>query len=245
MSHIDHCGSSEDDAKARARGRRSALFSAFALVLIGASSPCMASERTTRLSPFDKLEVSVPAHYVIVNGSAANARIIGTTDVLKKIAVEQYSDKVRIFALDNIQTQELRIEVTTVGLKYLDIEGAGDVEAKGFDGPDFSLHIGGASNLTLTALKVNKFKLDISGSGSVSVSGQALSQEVKLNGAAQYRATELISDKVKLRVEGAGDVEVFARERLDVAASGASTVRYRGDPKVSQDIDGASSITKM
>jgi Putative auto-transporter adhesin, head GIN domain len=245
MSRIDCAFSSEDEAEARARRRRTALFAALALVLIGASSPSMAAERTTRLSPFDKLELSVPAHYVIVNGGAPSVRIITSSDVLKKIAVEQYSDKVRIFVLDHIQAQELRIEVTTVGLKYLDLEGAGDVEAKGFDGPDFTLHIGGASNLTLTSLKVNKFKLDISGSGSVNVSGQALTQEVKMNGAAQYRATELISDKVKLRVEGASDVEVFARDRLDVAVSGASSVRYRGDPKVTEDIEGAASITKM
>jgi hypothetical protein len=245
MSSVEAGISLSDEGRSRIARRRAALLSVLGLIVAGAPSVSLAGEKAVRLNPFDKLELSVPAHYVIVNGGAPSVRIVTSSDVLKKIAVEQYSDKVRIFVVDHIQVQELRIEVSTVGLKSLNLEGAGDVEAKGFDGPDFSLHVGGASNLTLTSLKVDQFKLDISGSGSVNVSGQALKQDVKMDGAAQYQASELVSDRVKLRVEGACAAEVFARERLDVAVSGASSVRYRGDPKVSESVEGASSLTKM
>jgi hypothetical protein len=222
-----------------------ALFAAGSVLFV-AISPASAAQRAYRLQPFSALELDLPAHYVIRNANAAGVQIQGPPEVIDRIVVEQHDDRTAIYVIGNISIQgELLISVDTVGLTALEVNGAGRVEATGFGGSEFSLKQQGAADVSLTALDVDKLRVEIQGSGKLSASGRATKERMRLAGAGEYRASNLAADSVEVKLEGAGDVEVMARRKLDVRISGAGNVRYLGDPKLEKDIEGAGTVSRM
>ena len=229
-----------------AAAARRALLVAAPFLLLGASTLVSAAERAYRLAPFSALELDLAARYVVRNGSAASALIRARADVIERIVVEQHDDRVRIFVPGVLSDAgQIVIEVNTVGLKELDIKGAGDVEARGFNGPEFNLKLPGAADVSLAALDVDKLRVEMDGSGKIEASGRASSERVRIGGAGEFRAADLAADRVDVKLDGVGNVEVMAREKLDVRLNGSGTVRYRGDPKLSSHIDGAGTIERM
>jgi hypothetical protein len=225
---------------------RRALFIAISVLFTAASPFASAADRAYRLQPFSILELNLASRYVVRNASAPSALIRGRPEVIDRIVVEQHDDRVRIFVPGVLSDPgQIVIEVNAVGLKELDVKGAGEVEARGFNGPEFSLHLPGAANVNLSALDVDKLRVEMDGSGTIRASGRASSERVRIGGAGEFHAADLSADSVEVKIEGVGNVEVMARERLDARISGAGTVLYRGDPKVETRIDGAGTVGRM
>jgi len=233
-------------AVARFYALRRVIFVATSIVFSIAPAFALAAERAYRLAPFSALELNLAARYVVRNGSAASVLIRGRPEVLERIVIEEHDERVRIFVPGVLSDAgQLLIEVETVGLKELQVKGAGEVEARGFSGRDFLLQLPGAANVKLDALDVDKLRVEMDGSGSIEASGRASTERVQIGGAGVFHAADLAADSVEVKVQGVGDVEVMAREKLDVHLSGAGTVRYRGEPKLKTQIDGAGSVERM
>ena len=66
------------------------------------------------------------------------------------------------------------------------------------------------------------------------IAGRTAAQTIEISGAGDYRAEDLASDTAKVAVSGAGRVVVRVAKTLDVDLSGAATVEYIGDPKVTR-----------
>ena len=233
-------------AVARFYALRRVIFVATSIVFSTAPAFALAAERAYRLAPFSALELNLAARYVVRNGSAASVLIRGRPEVLERIVIEEHDERVRIFVPGVLSDAgQLLIEVETVGLKELQVKGAGEVEARGFSGRDFLLQLPGAANVKLDALDVDKLRVEMDGSGSIEASGRASTERVQIGGAGVFHAADLAADSVEVKVQGVGDVEVMAREKLDVHLSGAGSVRYRGEPKLKTQIDGAGSVERM
>jgi len=228
------------------RTARRALFIALSALFAAVPPLASAADRAYRLQPFSILELDVAARYVVRNAGAPSALIRGRPDVIDRVVVEQHDDRVRIFVPGVLSDAgQIVIEVNVVGLNELDVKGAGEVEASGFTGPEFRLRLPGAANVNLSALDVDKLRVEIDGSGTIEASGRASSERVRIGGAGEFHAADLSADSVEVEVQGVGNVQVMARERLDARISGAGTVRYRGDPKVKTRIDGAGTVERM
>ncbi len=64
-------------------------------------------------------------------------------------------------------------------------------------------------------------------------------------GASSLKATDLEVNKYAIDSRGASDCKINVKEELSVTSSGASEIRYLGEPKVSKSIKGASNISKL
>jgi len=225
---------------------RVALLSAACVLLAAAPPIASAAQRAVRLAPFSSLELNLPAHYIIRESSAASALVKGSSEVIDRVVIEQHDDRVRIYVPGSISIEgELTIEVHTLGLKELDVNGAGQVEARGFSGQEFSLRLLGAPTAKISGLDVEKLSVEMQGSAGAELSGRATRERMRIAGTGQCRASDLAADKAVVKLEGAANVEVMARERLDVNIAGAGSVRYRGDPKLSTSIAGSGTVARM
>jgi len=225
---------------------RVAVFGAVSVLLAATSPLASAGQRAVRLTPFSSLELSLPAHYIVRESGAASAFLKGNSEVIDRIVVEQHDDRVRIYVPGSISIQgDLTIEVDTIGLRELEVNGAGQIEAQGFSGSEFSLRLLGAPMAKIGGLDVEKLSVEMQGSGSAELSGRATRERMRIAGSGECRAADLASDKAEVKLEGAGKAEVMARERLNVHIAGAGIVRYRGDPKLSQSISGSGTVVRM
>jgi hypothetical protein len=109
---------------------------------------------------------------------------------------------------------------------------------------DLRLVVNGAGSVTIDALTATTLNAVASGNVEISLAGGVDQQTVDLSGASQYRAAELASRIATVTAAGASQATVRVSESLDAHVSGASHVAYLGEPTVTQDVSGVSSVTK-
>lgn len=105
---------------------------------------------------------------------------------------------------------------------------------------------GGANNFKVNDLKSSALDLKLSGSGNMTLAGQAKDLTVALEGASEIHATELRAEQVSISINGAGSAEVYASETLQADIGGVGNIRYAGSPKkVTRNITGWGEITPI
>lgn len=102
----------------------------------------------------------------------------------------------------------------------------------------------GASAVEVALGWVPELWISASGASSVTAWGEADVQHVTLSGASRFDGLDVDALQAELRLSGASRALVWVRDRLEVDASGASHVRFAGDPWVSARVSGASSVTR-
>ena len=93
-----------------------------------------------------------------------------------------------------------------------------------------SVELSGSGSVSGADLRASALRVDISGSGTVNLTGTADQQEVEVSGSGRYEAAELASRSVTIEISGSGKATVAAAEQLRVDISGSGTVTYSGDP---------------
>lgn len=132
--------------------------------------------------------------------------------------------------------------VTLSELERLHIFGGIQLETRGylkFDELDMLLEGGAKVNLQLKARRVN---LDNRGGVLCELSGVTESLDMRLAGAGHIQAGELKAEDVSFRIEGVGTGVVYATKTLHAQISGAGKIRYLGNPRVTENIDGLGSV---
>ena len=100
----------------------------------------------------------------------------------------------------------------------------------------------GASLVDVEVGRVAELWATASGASSLTLWGDAGIQHLTLSGASRYDALDLRSRRTDARLSGASQAWVSVTDRLEAEATGASHVRFRGNPWVSAHVSGASSV---
>jgi len=134
--------------------------------------------------------------------------------------------------------------VTFQDLERLRILGGIKLATRGFlDLDDLEMLLEGGAKVSLK-LKAEHVGIDNRGGVLCEISGVAGSLNVRLAGAGHVNAGELKTDDVTFRIEGVGTGVVYAEKTLDATIKGAGKIRYRGNPDVTENIEGLGSIDR-
>lgn len=127
----------------------------------------------------------------------------------------------------------------------LDFSGAVNGRINGFTEKisRFDLSLSGASTGQLD-VKADEVYALLTGASNLRINGTGKRIEASVSGASQFTAFDYPVEMAKLTVTGASHAKVNAVVQLNVSASGASEVIYRGTPLVEADVTGASSVKK-
>jgi putative autotransporter adhesin-like protein len=93
-----------------------------------------------------------------------------------------------------------------------------------------------ASKVDVQGLKAGVFEARAAGAGRLRVSGSATRLDLTAKGAAELDLTNVPAAAAKVRLEQGAVLRLGYLETLDVGASGASKVFYRGDPAITKAI---------
>ena len=105
-----------------------------------------------------------------------------------------------------------------------------------------SLQISGVMNATALGLDTDALDVVIDGVSTLSASGRADVQSLRVSGVATYYASGLASREVVVRGSGVMTMTLNVSERLDVRACGAGTIGYEGNPEEVLDTAGCHGI---
>lgn len=141
--------------------------------------------------------------------------------------------------------KKMKAYVSFTSLSKLTASGACDVYVEGtIKGDGFTLNLSGASDFK-GSVQVNQLAVIQSGASDVTISGVVKNLEVKASGASDMKGFELSTDVCDAKAYGASDIKVTVNKELQVEASGASSVQYKGNGVItSTKTNGASSVNK-
>jgi hypothetical protein len=108
-----------------------------------------------------------------------------------------------------------------------------------------NLEINGASTGSVAGVKADKLHLSISGASKLKIDGEVRELKATAAGASSIDAEGLKTENANVDASGASNITVNASGDLSANASGASSVKYIGEPKsLKQNSSGASSVKK-
>jgi hypothetical protein len=145
-------------------------------------------------------------------------------NLLEFIKTEVKGDTLKIYTDGSISTRNpIRVRISMPQIESFDVSGA--------------------STGSLTNIKNESLTIDASGASKIKVDGEAKELIVDLSGASRLDAENLKAEDVRVDASGASSATVVALNDLNADASGASNIRYSGEPKnVKKSSSGASSV---
>ena len=94
-----------------------------------------------------------------------------------------------------------------------------------------AVKVKGSGDVTLSAMKLGRVSLAVSGAGDIIASGTCDELEASVSGAGDIVAKNLKCRAVSARVSGAGDIAVHARQSVHASVRGVGDIDIYGDPK--------------
>jgi len=180
----------------------------------------------------------------LVQGEESGIRVkASNSNVFDQIKVQNYNGELDVKINQSIfEYSRITLYITFKTLSELYIEGGVNLKTNGYlDLNNFAINIEGGANVELK-LKAKNIAFTGTGGFILEMSGVAATLDVAIDGAGHVSADELKTDDVKFTVRGFGTGNVYATKSLNVKLEGVGMVRYKGDPKVTQYIDGLGNV---
>ncbi len=222
--------------------------------------------RDFTFSGFTRVEVSTTFEVDIVRGDAFSVSVTTYENIFDYLDLEQNGDTLEIKLKDGSYTiSSLDAKVTMPDLTVLEVSGASEAKAEAFNsGHNLDLKASGASIIELSNIRCGiadievsgasrvRGSLDsgdanvtISGASTVDVSGRGGKLDVTASGASHATFEDFTSNDTKVNFSGASSGSVNTPAKLDVQLSGASSLKYFGNPALGEvNVTGASSLNK-
>ena len=102
----------------------------------------------------------------------------------------------------------------------------------------------GMATIEASNIKTDSLQIESSGLCTVTVAGQADQQQIAISGACDYEAPHLATKSTTIEIAGSGKATVAASSTLNASVSGAGSIKYIGNPQVTQHISGIGSVEK-
>ena len=140
---------------------------------------------------------------------------------------------------------KLKAYVSFKNLQKLSASGACNVAVTGtITVPALSLDCSGASDFK-GMVKVDQLTMELSGASDAKIGGYAATVSIESSGASDVKGYDLVTENCTAKASGASDINITVNQELNVQASGASDIYYKGDAVVrDMHSSGASSIAK-
>ena len=203
-----------------------------------------------RTGQFHSVEVSGAIHVYVKQDSAMQPVKVETDENLQDLVEIYESNGVLYISPEdhfNLNpTRSVTVYVAASHFKGLTVSGASWIrgENKLISNETFDFGASGASEIKLE-VKAPRINAEVSGASSVILVGETRDLNLEGSGASHFKCMDLRTENTTVGISGASSADVFASVKLEVEASGASGVKYKGAAAVTQDVSGASNVRKV
>lgn len=202
---------------------------------------------THKMGDFTQIDISGGFKVNLKQDSSLAVSITADDNLMKYIHTTIEGDRLRIYSRKNFcGSGEIMINIGVKNLDRIKTSGAVDVTSDGkLNTKDISIDLNGASkvNMDLNAANVST---EGSGASEIHLKGQASSHKVHLTGSGKIYALDFVVGSYDIETTGASECEINVLHDLNVNTTGASEIKYRGNPaSINTHKTGASSVTKI
>jgi len=202
-------------------------------------------EKEYDLTDFARLDISSAVRYEVVRGDAYAVRLRLDDTLVSRLIVEKRGDTLRI-GLRPSMFGATRVEayITMPALEGFNASGATTGSIAGFKSTKpFELHLSGASRLS-GDLEAGDMQVHIDGASNAQLAGRVRNLDLEISGASGADFFDLEANDVSVHLSGASRANIHVAGTLNCDVSGASRLRYDGNPRMGDvNSSGASSIS--
>jgi hypothetical protein len=201
-------------------------------------------------SDYDMIDASSAfTVYVTFSDEEESIEIEANDNLHQYIEVKKENDVLRIGLNRNVHIRgsaTLTAYITTKNVSEYMASGASRIIVESrIEATDANIYLSGASTFS-GELVVDNFITDLSGASNLNIQGFAQNFEAEASGASVMQNYGFETNRLKADLSGASNMYVTVGEGIDVEASGASVLYYKGSAVITgQDLSGASSIREM
>ncbi len=200
-----------------------------------------------KVSDFTRIDISGGYKVILKQDSSLSVTVGADDNLIKYIRVELDGNKLRVSSRKNLcASGPITLNIGVKRLEGIKTSGAVDLESDGrLVTQDLSLRLNGASKVTMDLNAANVIT-EGSGSTEINLKGQASSHRIDLSGSGKIHALDFVVDSYDIQTTGASECQINVLHNLNVNTTGASDIKYRGNPSnVNSHKTGASSLTKI
>lgn len=182
---------------------------------------------------------------VAVSASTVEYRNKIETKVENGTLVIRFDDDKKFWKNWNSNKTKLKAYISVKDLEKLSVSGACDVfMEEGISADDLTIQLSGASDLK-GKVNVKRLNVDISGASDMTITGVAPTLKIEASGASDFKGFELATNFCDAKATGASSVSITVNKELSAHASGASSVRFKGEGLIREiKTSGASNVTR-
>jgi phage shock protein PspC (stress-responsive transcriptional regulator) len=126
--------------------------------------------------------------------------------------------------------RSIMVEVVLPELTRVDASHSSEVEITGFNGQErMQLDASGAAHISYSGDAEN-MEVDLTHAAEIDLSGQAANLSAKASGASSLEARNFQAETVTVTTEHSAEAEIYVTQKITAEASGASSIRYAGNP---------------
>jgi len=182
---------------------------------------------------------------VAISASKAEYREKIITKVENGVLIIRFDDDKNFWKGWKGDKQKLKAYISIKKIDRLDVSGACDVFFEdGLSAEDLNDRLSGASDQK-GKIDAKKLSFDISGASDATISGNAAELSIEASGASDFKGFDMTTNYCTAEASGASSVNITVNKELNAKASGASSVRFKGEGLI-RDIktSGSSNITR-
>ena len=198
------------------------------------------------LDNFNQLEMG---NAFQVNVKAGNSYSVSATGELNDL------DDLEIFTKDSEliarykepwrnHPHKMTIDITMPSLSGVEFSGAVNANISGFKSSrEIDFELSGASKCDFSG-SAKTIEMDLSGASQLNLTGSGQFIDGELSGASELRSFNYQAEESDIKLSGASEGRLLVTRYLKVDASGASNLRYKGNPNIQKKVSGGSSVHK-
>lgn len=199
-------------------------------------------------SGFDHIDLSIDADVDYIQDNAYYVEVYAQSNIHKALRMKVDGTTLRIDAKNPLwKHKTVRIKVHSPNLYGVQVSGSGDFEAQTpIHTNNMDIDISGSGSVSLSSLDTKTLDADLSGSGKLNISGgTTIDQSLKASGSGGIDVINMGADNSTVRLSGSGSAKLHAAKQLNVRISGSGSVKYSGTPFVNSEISGSGKLTNV
>ena len=196
------------------------------------------------LPSFTGFSLDTHADVFLSQGAPASFRIEAPENILSLLQAEVSRNTLTIEELENIHpSNAVKIYITMPTLKYIGVDGSGNVSGKTPFAKlkSLSIDIDGSGDVNLN-VQASDIEANIDGSGTIRLKGATEDLEVNIDGSGDMEGYDLIAEDAEVDIGGSGNCQLSVSGDLYADVSGSGDVYYKGTPRLKKKISGSGKV---
>jgi hypothetical protein len=188
------------------------------------------------VSDFEQLQIGAVFIVHVRPGDTFKVTVTGQKEDVENVEAEVRNNELTLSFTDKKMRigsrQKPRVEIQMPNLRAVRFSGTSkSVIHPGFSPGNFVAYLSGSADAEIE-IESREMYLDLSGTSSLAIKGSAGQLKVNTSGAASLNAFDLLATEAQLDVSGTSGARVNVKNTIKASASGAGSIRYKGEAKL-------------